>query len=123
MLSRPVCAASPRKNGRSVPVFADGLALGEAEEAAAAAVRRAGGPFAPETALVSPVSVKTKSVKPDAGRNWPFSGRLNGVPPFALASGLALNVVGAVDGGVVDRDPAGVERAAVGVEVAHERAR
>ena len=41
---------------------------------------------------MSPVSVKKNSVNPSAGRNCPFSGRLNGVPPFAFASELALKV-------------------------------
>jgi len=50
-------------------------------------------PFSTLVALVSPVSSKKNSRKPLPGRNWPFSGRLNGVPPFALASELALNVL------------------------------
>ena len=41
--------------------------------------------------LVSPVSSKKNSRNRLPGRNWPFSGRLNGVAPAALASALALN--------------------------------
>jgi hypothetical protein len=38
---------------------------------------------------VSPVSSKKNSVKLDPGRNCPFSGRLKGVAPDALAAALA----------------------------------
>ena len=44
------------------------------------------------------------------GRNRPFSGRLNGVPPLALAARVGVERRRAVDVGVVDRDPLGVER-------------
>ena len=42
-------------------------------------------------ALVSPVASKKNSRKPVPGRNCPFSGRLNGVAPAALAAALASN--------------------------------
>src|SRR5262249_27814630 len=49
---------------------------------------RAGVP--PEVASVSPVAVKKKLRKCEPGRNNPFSGRLKGVAPAALASAFAL---------------------------------
>ena len=39
--------------------------------------------------VVSPVSAKKNFLKPVPGLNWPFSGRLNGVPPAFLAAALA----------------------------------
>src|SRR5262249_7056784 len=53
------------------------------------APRAAKAAWLPESALVSPVGTKTKDWKPVPGTNWPFSGRLNGVAPAALARALA----------------------------------
>jgi len=52
-------------------------------------------PFSALVALVSPVSSKKNCLKPEPGRNRPFSGHLNGVPSAAFASVFALN--GAVE--------------------------
>ncbi len=49
--------------------------------------------FSGLVASVSPVSSKKNCLNPSPGRNCPFSGRLNGVAPAALASVLALNGV------------------------------
>jgi hypothetical protein len=40
---------------------------------------------------VSPVSVITNDLKSVPGTNFPFSGRLSGVAPAALAAALASN--------------------------------
>lgn len=50
-------------------------------------------PPASVNALVSPVSSKKNSWNWVPGRNCPFSGRLNGVAPAALAAALASNAV------------------------------
>ena len=48
-------------------------------------------PFSGLVALVSPVSSKKNFVKCEPGWNSPFSGRLNGVAPAALARSIATN--------------------------------
>src|SRR5262245_50054731 len=51
----------------------------------------------PERTSVSPVSSKKKVLKCEPGRNWPFSGRLNGVAPAVLASAFASKLAAAHD--------------------------
>ncbi len=43
----------------------------------------------PARASVSPVASKKNVLKPEPGRNWRFSGRLNGVAPAFFAAALA----------------------------------
>ena len=71
--------------------------------------------FSTLVALVSPVSSKKNSLNPSPGLKTPFSGRLNGVA-WRLWPGRSRGTARAVDGGVVDRHPAGFERLAVGVQ-------
>ena len=111
-LSRAVWSMSPRKRSVRTPLPADGFDCVSLKMA----------PKPPNwepacvAASVSPVASKKNSLNCLPGRNCPFSGRLNGVASFALASALASK--GVVPwAGVVDQHPGRVELVAVGVEV------
>jgi hypothetical protein len=89
MLSMPPCAASPCHTDVQVTVVCRRIGLHEFLQPAVASVGRPGLGRRVRVARLR----EDEPLKPVAGANTPFSGRLNGVALAVFASALALNAL------------------------------